>query len=137
MDRRTEVQIGESINGFVDSEAVAETVSLNLDIEEQHKKAFLEFYNEKIKKYKLRSERYRVNTGMRITFSVVYTILLIWWLNKVIQILTHNNLCSFKLSDNVLIALLVTSTANVIGMVVIVLKNLFPEKNKKEKTAEK
>ena len=53
--------------------------------------------------------------------------------NKVIHILTHNYLCGYKLSDNVLIALLVTSTANVIGMVVIVLKNLFPEKNKDKK----
>ena len=134
MDRRAGVQIEESVNGLVDSEAVAETVSLNLDIEEQHKKAFLDFYNEKIRKYKLRSERYRWNTGLRITFSVVYTILLICWLNKVIHILTHNNICGYKLSDNVLIALLATSTANVIGMVVIVLKNLFPEKKDRNKT---
>lgn len=128
MDRRSNVQIGENINGSVDSQAVAEAVSLNLNIEEQHKKAFLDLYNAKIKKYKLRSERYRWNTILRIIFSVVYTCLLICWLNKVTHILTHNNLCGYNLSDNVLVALLVTSTANVIGMVVIVLKNLFPEK---------
>ena len=87
----------------------------------------------KEKRYIAKTWRYWIDTGLRIVFSITYTWLLILWLNKVIHILTHNNLCGYKLSDNVLIALLVTSTANVIGMVVIVLKNLFPEKNKKDK----
>uniref|UniRef100_UPI00404A5E3A hypothetical protein n=1 Tax=Flavobacterium sp. TaxID=239 RepID=UPI00404A5E3A len=90
----------------------------------------------KEKRYIAKTWRHIIDTGLRIIFSVTYTWLLIIWLNKVIHILTHNNLCGYKLSDNVLIALLVTSTANVIGMVVIVLKNLFPEKGKKDKPKE-
>lgn len=84
------------------------------------------------KRYIAKTWRHIIDTGLRIIFSVTYTWLLILWLNKVLHILTHNNICGYKLSDNVLIALLVTSTANVIGMVVIVLKNLFPEKSKKK-----
>jgi hypothetical protein len=34
----------------------------------------------------------------------------------------------FKLSDNVLLAAIGSTTANVIGMLLIVLKNLFPSK---------
>ncbi len=100
----------------------------------------LERFKNENSRLRLKNQRYGWNTVLRIVFSIVYTWLLIVWLNKVIHILTHNYLCGYKLSDNVLIALLVTSTANVIGMVVIVLKNLFPEKNKdkkKESTAEK
>ncbi|AEW86228.1 MULTISPECIES: hypothetical protein [Flavobacterium] len=110
------------------SDAVRDNDAVNKDI------SFKE------KRYIAKTRRYIIDTVLRIIFSVVYTCLLIIWLNKVIHILTHNNLCGYKLSDNVLIALLVTSTANVIGMVVIVLKNLFPEKNKdkkKESTSDK
>ncbi|WP_164076198.1 hypothetical protein [Flavimarina sp. Hel_I_48] len=45
-------------------------------------------------------------------------------------ILIGNNL-HYKLSDEVLIALLITSTANVIGMMLIILKNLFPNRDSK------
>ena len=93
----------------------------------------LERFKNENSRLRLKNQRYGWNTVLRIVFSIAYTWLLIVWLNKVIHILTHNNLCGYKLSDNVLIALLVTSTANVIGMVVIVLKNLFPEKNKDKK----
>ena len=101
------------------SDAVRDNDAVNKDV------------SSKEKRYIAKTWRFRVDTGLRIVFSIVYTWLLIIWLNKVIHILTHNNICGYKLSDNVLIALLVTSTANVIGMVVIVLKNLFPEKGKK------
>ena len=66
------------------------------------------------KRYIAKTWRHIIDTGLRIIFSVTYTWLLILWLNKVLHILTHNNICGYKLSDNVLIALLVTSTANVI-----------------------
>jgi hypothetical protein len=104
------------------ADAVRDNADVNTDV------------SSKEKRYIAKTSRYIIDTGLRIIFSVVYTLILIIWLNKVIHILTHNNLCGYKLSDNVLIALLVTSTANVIGMVIIVLKNLFPEKNKKDKT---
>ena len=103
------------------ADAVRDNADVNIDV------------SSKEKRYIAKTWRYWIDTGLRIVFSITYTWLLILWLNKVIHILTHNNLCGYKLSDNVLIALLVTSTANVIGMVVIVLKNLFPEKNKKDK----
>ena len=103
------------------ADAVRDNADVNTDI------------SSKEKRYIAKTWRYWIDTGLRIVFSIAYTWLLIVWLNKVIHILTHNNLCGYKLSDNVLIALLVTSTANVIGMVVIVLKNLFPEKNKDKK----
>lgn len=103
------------------ADAVRDNADVNTDI------------SSKEKRYIAKTWRFIIDTGLRIVFSFVYTWLLIVWLNKVIHILTHNNLCGYKLSDNVLIALLVTSTANVIGMVVIVLKNLFPEKGKKDK----
>lgn len=93
----------------------------------------LERFKNENSKLKLKNQRYFWNTILRILYSIIYTCLLICWLNKVVHILTHNKFCSYNLSDNVLIALLVASTANVIGMVVIVLKNLFPEKKDKNK----
>jgi hypothetical protein len=137
MDKRNSVNIGENVSGSVDSEAVAESVSFSLDIDGQRQKAQLDLYNAQIKKYKLRSDRYQWNTFLRIGFSIIYTVFLFVWLNKVIHIVTHNKICGYSLSDSVLITLLATTTANVFGMVIIVLKNLFPEKNKKEKPAEK
>lgn len=86
---------------------------------------------EKIRKYKSKTDRYQSNTILRVVFSAIYTTVLVYWLCNVLDILRYD---SYKLSDSVLICLLVTSTANVIGMVVIVLKNLFPGKSKRYTT---
>ncbi|UUC45110.1 hypothetical protein [Flavobacterium cerinum] len=85
---------------------------------------------ERIRKFKSKTDRYRSNTILRVVFSAVYTLVLVYWLCNVLDILRNN---SYKLSDSVLISLLITSTANVIGMVVIVLKNLFPGKSERGK----
>lgn len=87
----------------------------------------LNLEKEKIRKYKSKTDRYRSNTILRVVFSAIYTVVLLFWLCNVLDILKYN---SYRLSDSVLISLLVTSTANVVGMVVIVLKNLFPVKIK-------
>lgn len=71
-------------------------------------------------------ERYREDTSLRGSLAKVFTIIISLWLLAVILILVGNNCNNYKLSDNVLITLLVTSTANVIGMMLIILKNLFP-----------
>jgi hypothetical protein len=133
MDNRQSVSIGENISGSIDSEAVAESVSYSLDIDGQRQKAQLDLYNAQIKKYKLRSDRYKWDTILRIGFSIIYTLFLFVWLYKVVHIVTHNIIYGYSLSDSVLITLLATTTANVFGMVIIVLKNLFPEKKDKNK----
>jgi len=102
---------------FVIGEIQEQCLSLNLE-------------KEKIRKYKSRTERYRINTILRVVFSAIYTGILVFWLYRVLHIVQYNNLYHYELSDHVLLGLLATTTANVIGMVVIVLKNLFPVPNK-------
>ncbi|THF51830.1 hypothetical protein E6C50_08730 [Flavobacterium supellecticarium] len=92
----------------------------------QEQRLSLNLEKEKIRKYKSRTERYRINTILRVVFSAVYTGILAYWLYSVLHIVQYNNLYYYKLSDHVLLGLLATTTANVIGLVVIVLKNLFP-----------
>ena len=118
---------------FAPDENYEEGVVENIVVNNYKDDTELERFKNENSKLRLKNQRYGWNTVLRILFSIVYTCLLIVWLNKVIHILIHNNICGYKLSDSVLIALLVTSTANVIGMVVIVLKNLFPEKSKDNK----
>lgn len=71
--------------------------------------------------------RYATDTNLRkhITYSFIIQISI--WLAGVLSVLYFNNyLFKLKLSDPVLITLLTTSTLNVIGMMMIILKNLFP-----------
>lgn len=77
---------------------------------------------------KLHSEldRYKEDTSLRSNLAKVFTIIISFWLLAVILILVGNNCHNYNLSDNVLITLMVTSTANVIGMMLIILRNLFP-----------
>lgn len=79
-------------------------------------------------KLTLENQRYESDTNLRDLFAKGYSAILVLWLFAVLYILTNNNTNHYHFSDSVLIALLATSTANVIGMVVIVLKNLFPTK---------
>lgn len=112
--------------------AVNETPLQKTDIEIgslQEMGLSLELEKEKIQNYKSRTARYRSNTILRVVFSAIYTGILIFWIGSVLSIVKNNHLHSYNLSDAVLIGLLVTSTANVTGLVLIVLKNLFPVKN--------
>ena len=84
--------------------------------------------NDDIKKSQIK--RFNGETSLRENLSTAFTIIICFWLLSVILILVGNT-NSYELSDNVLIALLVTSSANVIGMMQIILKNLFPNRDKK------
>lgn len=78
-------------------------------------------------------ERYREDTSLRRGLASVFTVIIAFWLLSVILILVGNNCNNYNLSDTVLTALLVTSTANVIGMMLIILNNLFPSKDSSSK----
>ncbi|SFW73928.1 hypothetical protein [Chitinophaga sancti] len=82
-----------------------------------------------------RLDRYITDTDLRkhITYSFIFNITL--WLSGVLSVLYFNS-CFLKLnlSDPVLITLLTTSTLNVIGMMTIILKNLFPIQPEKLKS---
>jgi len=73
-------------------------------------------------------QRYLVDTKLRSCLVYIFSAIIFLWLASVISILYfNNNLLNLKLSDNVLIALLTTTTINTIGMMLIILRNLFPQ----------
>lgn len=78
---------------------------------------------------KLRNDRYEEDTIHRRNLSSWAAIIVSIWLFSVILILIRNT-SEYKLSDAVMIALLGTTTLNVLGMMMIVLKGLFFEDNK-------
>lgn len=84
-------------------------------------------------------DRFRQNTELRGTLSRVFTIIIAFWLLAVILILVGNNF-NYRLSDSVLITLLTTTTIQVLGMMVIILWDLFPggkdKKNPNNQTEE-
>ena len=71
--------------------------------------------------------RFEVDTKLRRHLTYIFSIIIFLWLASVVSILYFNDymLC-LNLSENVLITLLTTSSINVIGMMLIILKNLFP-----------
>ena len=70
-------------------------------------------------------DRFIQNTELRGSLARVFTIVIIFWLLAVILILVGNTI-RYKLSDSVLITLLTTTTIQVLGMMVIILWDLFP-----------
>jgi len=73
-------------------------------------------------------QRYIEDTKLRSCLVYIFSIIIFLWLASVISILYfNNNLLNLKLSDNVLIVLLTTTTINTIGMMLIILRNLFPQ----------
>ncbi|WBX70537.1 hypothetical protein [Tenacibaculum retecalamus] len=72
----------------------------------------------------LENKRYKDDTAHRKVLSTWAGTLVSFWLVCVLLILTSNT-NKFKLSDSVLIALLGTTTLNVLGLMVIVLNDLF------------
>lgn len=72
--------------------------------------------------------RFVVDTKLRTHLTYFFSIVISLWLAAVIAILFFNDHYLYlKLSDNVLIVLLTTTSINVIGMMLIILKNLFPQ----------
>ena len=86
--------------------------------------------------FKSKKERYIQNTELRGTLARVFTMIISLWLLAVILILVGNSCNHYNLSDSVLNTLLTTTTIQVLGMMLIILWDLFPGKNNK-KTAEK
>jgi hypothetical protein len=75
-----------------------------------------------------RVNRFLVDTTLRRHLTYIFSTVIFLWLSAVISILYFNgNLLYLNLSENVLITLLTTSSVNVIGMMLIILKNLFPK----------
>ena len=87
----------------------------------------------RLNKLELKNVRYRDNSDMRKALVIAFTTIIAFWLLSVLLILVGNKLNRYDLSENTLIAFLTTSSANVLGMMYVILKNLFPEKNKKDK----
>lgn len=93
-------------------EAIRDNININQDVTPQE-------------------ERFREDTLLRKNLAIAFTILISFWLVAVLLILVGNNY-NYKLSDGILKTLLITTTANVIGMMMIILKNLFPNQDCKE-----
>lgn len=84
-------------------------------------------------KLELKNGRYKDNTEIRKALVTAFTTIIVFWLTAVLLILVGNNCNHYNLTENTLIALMVTSSANVIGMMLVILKNLFPESNQTAK----
>lgn len=112
------------IEVFSESSLYAEDVTPKV-AQERTIKVVLE---KRVAKLELKNKRYKDNTDIRRSLVIAFTTIIAFWLLAVLLILVGNNCNHYNLSENTLIALMVTSTANVIGMMIVILKNLFPEK---------
>jgi hypothetical protein len=70
-------------------------------------------------------KRYELDTGLRRDLAVIFTITINAWLFVVFIVLLCNT-DKLKLSDTVLVTLLSTTTIQVLGMMAIILYDLFP-----------
>lgn len=75
-------------------------------------------------KKKLENSRYKSDSGHRVKLTVWTKYVVSIWLGLVILVITLNHHIFF-LSDAVLIALICTTTLNVLGLAYIVLKGYF------------
>ena len=79
----------------------------------------------------LANKRFASDTQKRNTLSTWAATLVSLWLISVLLILVGNT-STYKLESNVLVALLATTTLNVLGLMYIVLKGLFGENIKRD-----
>ena len=99
----------------------------------------IELLKTQVIKLELKNRRYKDNSKLRRGLAIMFTLTINGWLFVVFLILLTNSQ-TLKLSDSVLIALLTTSSANVLGMMYVILKNLFPngkDKNNPKNNADK
>ena len=99
----------------------------------------IELLKTQVIKLELKNRRYKDNSELRRGLAIMFTLTINGWLFVVFLILLINSQ-TLKLSDSVLIALLTTSSANVLGMMYVILKNLFPngkDKNNPKNNANK
>ena len=80
--------------------------------------------NLKLQKQKLENNRYHSDTSDRKWLAIWTAVVVSLWLSAVMGVLVYNNQF-FCLSDEVLIALLGTTTLNVLGLSFIVLRGHF------------
>lgn len=118
-------RIPENVKSLPDVKASAEEASY-ANNSDQLSETKDELKDVQIKKLLSENERYREDTSLRKALATAFTMIISFWLLAVLLILTGNRFHEYNLSDNVLITLLVTTTANVIGMMLIILRNLFP-----------
>lgn len=72
-------------------------------------------------------KRFDIDTLLRKHLAYYFVLIIFLWFASVVCILFFNdNLLDLNLSDAVLITLLTTTSFNVIGMMIIILRNLFP-----------
>jgi hypothetical protein len=87
---------------------------------------------------KAKVKRYEQDTELRSSLTILFTLTINAWLFAVFIILLTNSK-TLKLSDSVLITLLTTTTIQVLGMMIIILWDLFPggkDKNSPSKNTE-
>lgn len=77
----------------------------------------------------LKRKRYEDTTKLRQSLANAFTVIIALWLLSIILILVGNSHRYF-LSENVLITLLTTTTIQVLGMMLIILWDLFPGKKR-------
>lgn len=99
-----------------------DVTSQNSDNRAQHEFKNWSWYDEDMKR--LKNKRYEQDTTQRNWLSGWAALLVSFWLVMVLFILAGNHI-SYKLNDSVLITLLGTTTLNVLGLMVIVLNDLF------------
>ena len=74
----------------------------------------------------LANARFKHDTQLRGSLALIFTVIIVFWLMFVVITLWCN--ATLKLSDAILITLLTTTTINVLGMMLIILHDLFPGK---------
>lgn len=92
---------------------------------DQRKLTEIDILKAQVNKLELKNKRYKDNTELRGGLAILFTITINAWLFAVFLILLTNT-NTLKLSDSVLITLLTTTTIQVLGMMYVILKNLFP-----------
>ncbi len=70
-------------------------------------------------------DRFKKDTTLRIQLAKYFSIVIALWLLAVVLILVGNNF-KYRLSDTVLVTLLTTTTIQILGMMIIILWDLFP-----------
>ena len=113
-----------SLTEFPDIESESSLYSSELSAQQEFKD--WDDYDQLSKK--LRNDRYEEDTRHRRNLSTWATVVVSVWLISVLLILTFNTRY-LDLSNNVMIALLSTTTLNVLGMMFIVLRGLFENKD--------
>lgn len=107
-------------------ETLAASVVDNLSVSEE--KAFSS--PSTLSEWRLRSTRrnWWVNVTLKVLLFTIVIFLNFWWTHRVLQLLWNSadSKSQYHLDNSVLIALVTTSLANFLALVIIVAKNLFP-----------